>query len=260
MVNEKYMKNFEKNIDKRTKQIRSDPPKVDFIGEGYDHDKGMMSDLKLRLVPFSKESYQASEWAMGQIPLKDPAVPKLYFQATILNIKNKSVPGIATFGAVVDAPVKETYVVTWSKGLKNYLLPLSVIADETVPRKKAYLEKINWTPFVEAVNTDKKAVKTLQLSPSRNDMGKFSVNIDTMRLVGTHQVMPFKGKTLLLMNEAGNGNVNKPAYRYQDVYEAFWTLSSKIKQHPATGEDVGTLFITDTNKALFGMMINDAER
>jgi hypothetical protein len=259
MVNQKFLYNLNKSIKKRMKKIINGEPVVRIGGEVIDHYKGLLSTLRVTLVPFAKETYEASEWIYGFIPVRHNLLPKLYFQIPILNVKGKNIPGIANFGALSPYPVKETYVATSARRLTNYLLPWSVVSDGAVERKQAFMNKMQWTPFVEAVNTDKRCVKALQGGGIYNEAGNFRTSVDHSRLEGTFQIMPYKGKTIMLVQDAGYGNIDKPGFHFDKRHSDFALVAAKIQTYREKGEEIGQPMINISNALMVKEMITDSK-
>src|SRR3990172_8459231 len=133
MVNPVFMQNLLGCINKELKGMLAGPPAVWPGGVEMDHYKGLASALAVRIVPFMKETYQATEFVFGAIPVNNAIVPRMYFQCAVLNVGGKNVPGVGNFGAVVRAPVPETYVAPYADW-KYRLLPLSAFTGEDVDR------------------------------------------------------------------------------------------------------------------------------
>lgn len=260
MANLKFLRNLDNNIRKRMKKIINGIPVIQVGGEAMDHYKGLLSTLKVTLVPFAKESYQATEWAYGYVSVKHSLLPKLYFQIPILDVKGKNIPGVGNFGVLCPYPVKETYVSTSARRLTNYLLPWSVISDGSVERKQAFLKKMRWTPFVEAVNTDRQCVKAINGGGIYNEAGYFKTSIDHTRPEGLFQIMPYKGKAIMLLQDAGFGDIDKPWFCYEKHHSNFALVAAKIQTFREKGEEIGQPMINISNALMIKDMINDVGR
>ncbi len=141
MVNPKFMQNYLDWINKELKGMLAGPPAVWPGGVQMDHYKGLASALAVRLVPFMKESYQPTEFVFGAIPVSNAIVPRMYFQTAVLDVGGKNVPGVGNFGAVVKAPVRETYVSPYADW-KHRLLPMSAFTAEGVSASKVFKARV----------------------------------------------------------------------------------------------------------------------
>ncbi len=86
MVNPKFMQNYIECINKELKGMLAGPPAVWPGGVEMDHYKGLASALAVRVVPFMKETYEATEFVFGAIPVSNAIVPRMYFQCAVLNV------------------------------------------------------------------------------------------------------------------------------------------------------------------------------
>jgi len=255
MVNPKFMQNYLECINKEFKGMLAGPPAVWPGGVEMDHYKGLASALAVRVVPFMKETYEATEFVFGAIPVNNAIVPRMYFQCAVLNVGGKNVPGVGNFGAVVRAPVPETYVAPYADW-KYRLLPLSAFTGEDVSASKVFKAKVGWNPLLEAVNNDKKALKALGKPWNSSTVGNYKVKMDSMRIPGFVQLAPYKGHTLMTAESTpGIGaNVDKPLYDFKDLHEVFFTLAAHVIAHPMPGPDVGNLYLNQGNAALMDLM------
>lgn len=255
MVNPVFMQNFGAWIDRELEGMLADRPGIWPGGMEMDHYKGLASALAVRVVPFMKETYQPTEFVFGAIPVNNAVVPRMYFQCAVLNVGGKNVPGVGNFGAVVRAPVAETYVAPYADW-KYRLLPLSALAAEDASASKVFKAKVGWNPLLEAVNNDKKALKALGKPWNSSTVGNYKVKMDSMRIPGFVQLAPYKGHTLMTLESTPgvSAGVDNPHYDFKDFHEVFFTLAAHVMAHPQKGPDVGQLYLNQSNAAMLNLM------
>lgn len=260
MVNQLFLNRFAENIQKDLKDSLAAAPAIWPGGQQMDHYKGLASAMATRLVPLLRETYEATEFVFGYATVKHPLVPYVFFQCAVLDIKGKNVPGVGNFGAVIRAPVPETYVAPFADW-KHRLLPLSALAAPDARASKVFKAREGWTPLLEAVNADKKAVKALGRPWYSSTVGNYKVKMDSNRLAGFVQLAPYKGSTLMTIEStpAIGANVDKPKYDWKDYHGILATIGGYVKAHGKAGaEDVGQLYLNEANAAMMDLMIKQA--
>lgn len=255
MVNPLFHQRFVECINKDLAGMLSGQPAIWLGGVEMDHYKGLASALATRVVPFMKETYQPTEFVFGYVPVRHPLLPHLYFQSAVLNVGGKNVPGVGNFGTVLRAPVPETYVGPYADW-RHRLLPLSALTGEDANASKVFKAKVGWSPLLEAVNSDKKAVKALGRPWNSTTVGNYKVKMDSMRLAGFVQLAPYKGHTLMTIESTPGipANVDKPYYDFKDYHDVFATLAGHVLAHPQTGPEIGQLYLNQSNAAMMDLM------
>lgn len=256
MVNQVFVAAFYENVRRELEELVAGQPAAFAEGIQVDHYKGLASSLALHLVPLMRERYQATESLYGYVPLRNPAIPHLFYQFSVLDVKGRNICGMGNFGAVVRAPIRESYVVTWA-GWGDKMVPISALKGGEVKAKEVYRGKVNWSPLLEAVNEDKTATKAFHAPMASGTVGDFKVKVDSLRLIGLTQLAPYHGQTLLTMESAPDGRSapNRPYYLLRRLYDGMLALASRIVAHPERGEDVGQLFIGPSNAAMMELMM-----
>jgi hypothetical protein len=260
VVNQLFANSFIEHVQKDLGPMLSGQPAIWPGGAQMDHYKGLASAMAVRLVPFMREKYEATEFVFGYVPLKNTILPNLFYQLAVLDLKGNNIPGVGQLGAVVRAAIPETYI-TPLIGLSRRLLPLSAFTSEDV-RPKAVLEsKVNWTPLLEAVNSEKEWFKALDSAMYSATVGNFKVKMDTGRLIGFMQLAPYKGHTVITMQTApgARANLNRPHYDLRKHYENMLKIAAKVSAHPQAGEEVGQQFLLPANAAMMDLIVRQID-
>lgn len=255
MVNEAYVQALRYFIDQDLHDQLKDQPVIMPGGVAVDHYRGVGNTLKAQAIPFYRDSYEATEFLYGWIPLKDPLVPALYFQFPVLNVKGKNVPAACSFASVVDAPVPET-IVTPSVNLTNRYLPFAAMEADGLKPKAAFKGKARWTPLLEALNTDKEAGKACIPKRWTAQVGKYEVKVDILGPIGLTQMAPYRGFTIITGQRVPGpkANVDYPAYAFAEELTKRRTMSQFIRQHPQVGEEVGVQVVMKSNEAMMSLV------
>jgi hypothetical protein len=262
MVNQRYWEEFRRGIlqkDDVGKELSGEPA----IWPGgllVDHYKGLASAMATRLVPFKKESYQSTEFVFGYLPVKNSVLPHLYLQCAVLDVKGKNIPGVGNFGAVLRSPIPETYVSPYADW-KHRLLPLSALSDENVSASKVFKSRPSWGHFLDAVHSDKPALKALGAGSPDRRMGNYKVSIDSMRPTGFLQLAPYKGHTLMTIESAPGfaADVDRPRYDFKQFHDAFLTVARHATAHPQRGEEIGQLYLNESNASMMDLMVKQVD-
>jgi hypothetical protein len=260
VINQVFANNFLEHIQKELGAMLSGRPTIWPGGVQMDHYKGVASALAVRLVPFMREKYEATEFLFGYIPLKNTTLPYLFYQFAALDVKGNSIPGVGNLGAVIRAPIPETYI-TPLLGLSRRLLPLSAFTSEDIRPKQVLESKVNWTPLLEAINSEKSLYKALDSAMYSATVGNFKVKIDIGRPMGFMQLAPYKGHTVITMQTApgARANVNRPHYDLDRHYENMLKIASQVVSHPKAGEEIGEQMLTQANAAMMDLMVKQID-
>ncbi|HKZ59259.1 MAG TPA: hypothetical protein VJ547_05360 [Candidatus Thermoplasmatota archaeon] len=261
MVNQDFLNNFHTHLQKGLGASLAGQPTVMGGGVEMDHNKGLGSKLKGQVVPFYKESYQATEFLTGWIPLRAPGVPALYFQVAVLNVKGKNIPGVGHFATFVDAPIAET-VVSPFVGFGSKYVSMNALTDDQLTAKEALKSKARWTPLLEALNADKPALKAGKPKSESASMGGFEVKVDGLNPMGLTQLAPYKGFTVITRQEAPAlwAGVNKPVYNWEATVEQFQLLAGFIGRFPQVGEEEGQQIVTGSNSSMMELLFAHLEQ
>ena len=236
------------------------PPSVHHGGFVVDHYRGLADSLAARLLPLSQEPYEPTEFLFGFLPLRNPVLPYLFFQFPVLDVKGNNIPGVAHFAAVVRAPIRGTIVTPVSR----YLSWSALTNPEKPPRdifdvyKRAWdvvKKKIDWSPLLESLNSDKAARKASDPSWRLATIGRFEVTAGRGPL-GVNQLAPYRGRTILTMQRVPTRKAqpNKPLYDLRGSLDDFYTIALHILRNPEKGEDVGQQVVTRSNAAMMDMV------
>ncbi|HKZ47277.1 MAG TPA: hypothetical protein VJ397_00660 [Thermoplasmata archaeon] len=261
MVNQKFHANFLKHIQDEFGTFLGGPPSVHVGGTQVDHYKGLASSLAKRVVPLYRESYQPTEFLYGAIPVKNNVLPRFYFQTAVLDVKGKNVPGVGNFGSILRAQVPETYVAPYADW-KYRLLPLSAFTSDSVSASKVFKGKVNWTPFLEAVNSDKPALKALGAPWNSSRVGDYKISMDSQRIPGFIQLAPYKGFTLMTLETTPgvSAGVDGPDYDLKKNHDNLLKIAMHALAHPQKGVEIGDLYLNQSNAAMMDLMIKAVDK
>jgi hypothetical protein len=260
MVNQLFVGNFHQHVQREFGALLGGPAVVHLGGVAADHYKGLASSLATRLVPFYKESYEPTEFLFGHIPVRNLALPQLFFQFPVLDVKGDNIPGVAQFAAVLRAPIPETYI-TPLVGFSHRFLPLSAFPTEDVRPKDVFNNKVGWTPLLEALNNDKIALKAADPTWVGATIGNFKVSIDVGRLVGLNQLTPYKGHTVLTMQRvpSSKSKPNRPVFEFKRNHDDFLAIARHIPAYAQRREDVGQLVVSRSNAAMMDLVFKQID-
>jgi len=263
LVNQKFWEEFQRGIREKDEIGKHLSGQVGIWPGGLqqDHYKGLASAVATRFVPFMRESYQATEFVFGYLPVKNAVLPNLFFQCAVLDVKGKNIPGIGNFGGVLRSPIPETYVSPYADW-KHRLLPLSSLPDAKANAGKIFKSQPSWGPFLDAVHSDKAALKALGKPWADKRVGDYKVSMDSLRLSGFFQLAPYKGYTLMTIESApGFGaDIDQPRYDFKDFHDAFLKVAIHAMAHPQSGPEVGELFLNQANAAMMDLMVKQVDR
>jgi hypothetical protein len=233
------------------------------MGTPSDQHKGMGDDLKTSLIPFRKSEYQAQEYLFIRIPVRDEHFSFFDFTTPILNIKGKSIQGVASYVTSIPYPIPETFVER-QVGLSYRLLPHRLIVEQKNKPKHVIKKNMITTRSVNAINTDKQLCNYLEGNYScKVDAGSFSKKIYKIKInileypPGMFTLIPYHGHTIMIAKEAGTwGSVaDKPGYAFGERYNAFSGVAKKIASAPEVREPIGKFYMDSTLDILLPPML-----
>lgn len=251
MVSQQFSNTIYSNITKDLKKVIAGTPDIRPLGSSEDQYKGFKESLKTKFTPFKSDSYEAQEYLFARIPVNDPNFQFFDFITPVLNIKGKSVQGIATFVASIPHPVPETFVLRGIVLAPN-LLPHSLVMEQGIKEKIILKQGMIRSQAVNAINRDKKLRKRLrgafycQVRHSMVSKKYFKLNFDVNNYPpGMFTLVPYHGHTILIAKDAGknmDSHVNKPAYSFKHRYEAFSGVARYLASYPEQGEEEGAFY------------------
>ncbi len=253
MVSQIFVDNLYKHIQKQLKDVLAGTPMIQPLGSTEDKYKGLGDSLKTAVIPFRKSTYQAEEYLHVRIPVRGQHFSFIDFATPILNVKEKSVQGIASYATSIPYPIPETYVQRMV-GLKYRMLPHKLIVDQKMKPKKVLKGNMIKSNSVNSINADKKLCNKLQGSwecKVHKGLSKayYKIEMDFLEYPpGMFTMVPYHGNTILMAKEAGEygARVNVPKYSFKDRYEAFLGVARNIASTPQTGEQVGKFYMDQT--------------
>lgn len=247
MVSQKFIENLKKKIREELKDSLNGKPYIVPYGEGEDQWKGLGEDLKTSLIPFRKTTYEAAEYLYARINLNDDYLSFMDFVTPVINVKGKSIQGVATFLTYIEAPIPETYVLRLV-GLKEKLLPHEWVVNQGYKPKEIIKNEWIDCDSVNGMNAD----KDLQLTICGNHTKKidapgfsskqYKISIDYLNYPpGMLTVVPYKGHSFIIAKDAGDwfSKVDAPSYPFKKRLDALSTIASYIYTYPDDGGDEG---------------------
>lgn len=263
MVSQKFVHNLNLYAGKKLKNVLTGPLSIQPLGSAADKHKGLTDDLKTRLIPFRKSEYEAEEYLYARIPLRGEYFSFIDFATPILNVKGKSVQGIASFVTSIPYPVPETYVQRMV-GLKYRLVPHKLVVEQNLKPKQVIKDNMIAFQAVNAIHTDKKLCNKLQGSYDckvQKPLSKsyFKIKMDPFEYPpGMFTIVPYYGHSILIAKEAGDygASVDSPRYRFNERYEAFSGVAKQIAATPQKGEDVGKFYMDSTLEIVLPPILN----
>jgi len=236
MVSQKFIENLDKKIREELKGQLNGKPYIVPYGSGEDQWKGFGEDLKTSIIPFRKTTYEANEYLYARINLKDDYLSFIDFITPVINVKGKSIQGVATFLTYIDAAIPETYVLRMV-GLKHKLLPHEWVVNQEYKPKE--IIKNDWidSDAVNEINSD----KDLQLYIRGNDSKKidapgfsnkqYKIKMDYLNYPpGMFTVVPYKGYSFIIAKDVGDwfAKVDSPSYSFSKRLKALSTVASYV--------------------------------
>lgn len=253
MVSQKFVHNFNLYAQKKLKNVLSGQLAIQPMGSAADKHKGMADDLKTRFIPFRKSEYEAEEYLFARFPVRGEGFSFIDFAAPILNVKGKSVQGIASFVTSIPYPVPETYVQRMV-GLKYRLVPHKLVVEQNLKPKQVIKENMITYQAVNNIHNDKKLCNKLQGSYDckvQKPLSKsyFKIKMDPFEYPpGMFSIVPYYGNTILIAKEAGDygASVDSPRYNFIERFEAFSGVAKQIANTNQKGEEVGKFYMDST--------------
>ena len=86
--------------------------------------------------------YSAQEFLFIRTPLRNNFMSFMDFICPIANLRENSIPGVATFMTYIPYPIPETFVERSSGFLKYKLMPHSLAVDKNIPPKQITKESL----------------------------------------------------------------------------------------------------------------------
>jgi hypothetical protein len=223
------------------------------MGSTADKHKGLADDLKTRFIPLRKSEYEAEEYLFARFPVRGESFSFIDFTAPILNVKGKSVQGIASFVTSIPYPIPETYVQRMV-GLKYRLVPHKMVVEQKIKPKQVIKENRITYHAVNNIHNDKKLCNKLQGSYDckvQKPLSKsyFKIKMDPFEYPpGMFSIVPYYSHTIIIAKEAGEygASVDSPRYNFKERYEAFSGVAKQIATYPKKGEQVGKFYMDST--------------
>ncbi|UCG68743.1 MAG: hypothetical protein JSV09_13205 [Thermoplasmata archaeon] len=253
MVSQKFVNNLNLYAQKKLKNVLAGQLTIQPLGSAADKHKGLADDLKTRFIPFRKSEYEAEEYLFARFPVRGEHFSFIDFAAPILNVKGKSIQGIASFVTSIPYPVPETYVQRMV-GLKYRLVPHKLVVEQSLKPKQVIKENMITYRAVNAIHTDKKLCNKLQGSYDckvQKPLSKsyYKIKMDPFEYPpGMFSIVPYYGHSILIAKEAGDygASVDSPRYRFNERFEAFSGVAKQIAASPQRGEEVGKFYMDST--------------
>lgn len=260
MVNPEFVENLNNHATREFWGQQAGNVAVFHGGLSVDHYQGLAKSLAAHTVPLYKQSYQASEFVYGWIPVNSPDIPALYYQIPVLQVKGKNIPGAAQLAALFSEPISET-IVAPMVGITHRYLPLAALGGEGASARKAYKSKARWTPLLEALNNDKDALRANTPTAYEAKMGSYQVKVDLGSPIGLTQLAPYKGYTVMTRQAppANGAGDNRPVYDFRVTHDHFLVIASFIAQHGRAGEEVGQQVVFQSNAAMMELLYKHVE-
>ncbi len=250
MVSQNFVDNLYGDMKKQLGTLLAEEPTIYPMGSSEDQWKGLGSDLKNKLTPFSKDTYQAQEFIFARLILNDENISFMDFITPVVNRKGRSVPGVGTFVSYVENPIPETFV---ERGfLSHQLYPHSLVVEEGIKPKKVLKQGMITSSVALAINSDKKLCSKLYgneyctVFEGGLSNRKYEVKVDRSKdPAGMFTIIPYKGHTMMIAKDAGRSGsyVDKPKYPWQDRLAALSGVANYINYYPEEGEEVGVFYM-----------------
>ena len=254
MVSQRFVAQLVSNVSKQLKKVISRPPEIQTYGSSEDQQvsKGLLESLGRSIVGGST-SYSAQEYVLMRVHVNDPHLEYFDFITPTINVRGKSVQGIATFSAVTPYPVPETFVL---RGIifTPSLYPYELVVNQKIAEKKILKGGMIRSAAINAVNADKKLRKKLRGSDNcQVQEGSFSkkyfkLNFDVVNYdPGMFTVFPYHGYSVMIAKEAGgfSAEMDKPRYDFKSRYESFSGIAYHIANNPEHGAKAEGVMVPD---------------
>jgi hypothetical protein len=262
MVTQLFIDNLNKNIMDELKNVISGHILIKPFGTDVDQHKGLADDLKTALIPFRKSNYTAEEQLFVRIPVNNPHFSHMDFVTPVLNVKGKSVMGIATFSAVTSHPIPETFVERMV-GFSYKLVPHKLAVELGEKPKKIIKENKITSKAVKLINEDKKMCNCLHgSSDNKVFQGMLSkqfykISIDWLEYPpGMFTIVPYNGKSVMLAKEAGKSGsfIDKPIYHFRERFDAFAGVAKYLAENKEEGEKIGKFYMDNSIQILLSYL------
>jgi hypothetical protein len=139
---------------KQLKGVITQEPFVNPVDPPVDQYKDFMDSIGA-ITAISPQEYQAHEFVHAKIQVNAQYFSFIDFTAPVVNFRNVSIHGIATFSTVIPYPIDETYVHK-PVGFSNKLVPYRLAIERRMKPKRIIKEGMIVSKAVTAINNDKK--------------------------------------------------------------------------------------------------------
>jgi hypothetical protein len=268
MVDPTYLAYFNEQMHKDLKGIIGGPPTIRPGGVSMDHYQGLSASVASRVIPFAGQTYEASEYLYGWVPLRDRPVQFLYFQCAVLNVKGRFIPGNMQAATWVRAPIPGT-IITPSAGFSRRYLPMSAFEQGDARPNDVFKNKVDWNPVLEGLNGDKAASKASAPSNYSTEMVQmglgaktYKVQVDASNALGLTQLAPYRGFTIVTQQRppASNAGIDKPRYAFDEIAEKFSAIAAVVARSAQAGEDIGAQMISEQNAASMDLLYQQLDQ
>lgn len=268
MADPAYLAYFSEHMHKDLAGSSAGPPTILPGGVSLDHYQGLSASVASRVIPFAGQSYEASEYLYGWVPLRNQGVQFLYFQCAVLNVKGRFIPGNMQAASWVRAPIPGT-IISPAIGFSHHYLPMSVFEQGDARPNDVFKQKIGWNAVLEGLNADKAATKASTPSNYSTEMVQmglgaktYKVQVDSANALGLTQLAPYRGFTVITQQRppAANAGINKPRYAFDEIAQKFSAIAAVVARFPQEGEDIGAQMISEQNAAAMDLLYRQIDQ
>ena len=268
-MNPRFLESFHECVQRELGPHLGGPPAVFQAGVATDQYRGLGNAIAVKLFQVGDAGYRPTEFLYGNVPVRNPTLPYLFFQVPVLDIKGNSIPGVAHLAAVVNAPISGT-IVAPQVGWRNHYLPFAALARAPPPRDKyevarreveVYKKKGGWSPLLEALNADKGSLRAADPPRRLVEIGGFEVALDLGSPLGSIQLAPHRGRTVLTMQRVPSPKSGKNLARFDLMahLEDLHVVAMYDLRHPHGGEEWGQQIITPPNAGMRGLVLGQID-
>lgn len=269
MVNQFLWNNLQSLIHKEIGSKLHEPPNIWMAGNPADQHQGYGRDLATALIPFASQSYTAQEFIQGRLTFNDDTIFYVDFFAPIVNIKGKSVQGVATFVTSIPHTCAETYVERKVGLMTSNLLPHSLVVGKGLKPKEVSKQGMVQSKAINAVNENPKLRDLLRGSASSTvrpyTLARSHYTIEfpgSDYPGGMFSVVPFHGDTVMIARDAGASDqvVNEPRWGFAARFAAFKGVARSLMKYPEKGETMGKFYMDAPLQALLPPILEGIQR
>ena len=247
MVSLRFVDYLTKSVTKQLKKVISAPPDIQFYGSNEDLEpsRGIMETIGRAVVGEEEAVYIAREYVAMRIHVNDPYLEYFDFITPVLNIRGRSIQGVATFSAVTPNPIPETFMLRGFIFAPS-LYPYELLVNQEIPEKTILKEKMIDSAAINCVNAHKKLRKKLRgnltciIHHGTFNRSRFAFTVNTARHVpGLFSVTPYHDYSVMIAKDAGelSSEVDAPRYDFKSRYESFSGVAYHIGKNPEYGEE-----------------------